>query len=48
MRRHPWLEMIVLIALPLIVVLAGIAMTVLSMEQGFTPIVDAVGQAVPR
>ncbi len=38
MNRYPWIEMSLLIGLPLLVMVAGVITTVLSMQHGFTPL----------
>lgn len=41
MRKKPFIELLLLIALPAAVLLAGAVTTVLAFQQGFTPIPDA-------
>lgn len=38
MNRYPWIEMSLIVGLPLLILMAGVYTTVLSMQHGFTPI----------
>ncbi|HSW14297.1 MAG TPA: hypothetical protein VLI06_15735 [Solimonas sp.] len=43
MKNHfPWLEMALLIGLPVAVLLAGALTTAVAMERGFTPVETAI------
>jgi len=45
--RYPWLEMALIIGLPLLVLAAGVVTTGLAMQRGFTQI-ETVSVQVPR
>jgi len=45
MKPFPWIEMSLLVGLPLLVLAAGAFTTALAMQQGFTPLEAAVVQA---
>lgn len=45
MKRYPWIEMSLIIGLPMLILAAGVITTTLAMQQGFTPIEAAVAAA---
>lgn len=48
MKRFPWIEMSLLVGLPLLVLVAGALTTALAMQQGFTPLEAVVVQQAVR